>query len=90
MTGRLPKNFHGVGIGPLSKILAVKSHLAIADSDQIEIQEKLLFDVEQNLKKRLALRENGFTHGEFQKKLSNLLIMILLFRNWVKIFAVFC
>ena len=25
MTGRLSKNFHGVGIGPLSKILAVKS-----------------------------------------------------------------
>ena len=24
MTGRLSKNFHGVGIGPLSKILAVK------------------------------------------------------------------
>ena len=26
MTGRLSKNFHGVGIGPLSKILAVKFH----------------------------------------------------------------
>jgi hypothetical protein len=25
MTGGLSKNFHGVGIGPLSKILAVKS-----------------------------------------------------------------
>ena len=25
MTGRLSKNFHGVGIGPLSNILAVKS-----------------------------------------------------------------
>ena len=25
MTGKLSKNFHGVGIGPLSKILAVKS-----------------------------------------------------------------
>ena len=24
MIGRLSKNFHGVGIGPLSKILAVK------------------------------------------------------------------
>jgi hypothetical protein len=24
MTGQLSKNFHGVGIGPLSKILAVK------------------------------------------------------------------
>jgi hypothetical protein len=24
MTDRLSKNFHGVGIGPLSKILAVK------------------------------------------------------------------
>jgi hypothetical protein len=24
MTGALSKNFHGVGIGPLSKILAVK------------------------------------------------------------------
>ena len=24
MTGKLSKNFHGVGIGPLSKILAVK------------------------------------------------------------------
>ena len=24
MTGELSKNFHGVGIGPLSKILAVK------------------------------------------------------------------
>ena len=73
----------------LKKIL-LKSRLAIADSDQIEIQEKLLFDVEQNLKKKLELRENGFTHGGFQKELSNLLIMILLFRNWVKNFAVFC
>ena len=27
MTGRLSKNFHGVGIGPLSKILAVKTLL---------------------------------------------------------------
>ena len=25
MTGKLSKNFHGVGIGPLSKILAVNS-----------------------------------------------------------------
>ena len=25
MTGKLSKNFHGVGIGPLSKILAVKA-----------------------------------------------------------------
>ena len=24
MTGELSKNFHGVGIGPLSKILAIK------------------------------------------------------------------
>ena len=29
MTGRLSKNFHGVGIGPLSKILAVKAILPI-------------------------------------------------------------
>ena len=27
MTFRLSKNFHGVGIGPLSKILAVKTSL---------------------------------------------------------------
>ena len=27
MTGKLSKNFHGVGIGPLSKILAVKKSL---------------------------------------------------------------
>ena len=27
MTGRLSKNFHGVGIGPLSKILAVKCNI---------------------------------------------------------------
>ena len=26
MTGKLSKNFHGVGIGPLSKILAVKKY----------------------------------------------------------------
>ena len=26
MTGKLSKNFHGVGIGPLSKILAVKAY----------------------------------------------------------------
>ena len=26
MTGKLSKNFHGVGIGPLSNILAVKRH----------------------------------------------------------------
>ena len=67
----------------LKKILP-KSCLSVADSDQIEIQEKLLLDVEQNLKKRLELRENGFTRGGFPKKLRNLLIMILLFRNWVK------
>ena len=72
------------------KKIPPKSCLAIADSDQIGIQEKLPFDVEQNLKKRSELRENGFTHGEFQKKLSNPLIMILLFRNWVKTFADFC
>ena len=28
MTGKLSKNFHGVGIGPLSKILAVKGSAA--------------------------------------------------------------
>ena len=28
MTFRLSKNFHGVGIGPLSKILAVKGHFS--------------------------------------------------------------
>ena len=27
MTGKLSKNFHGVGIGPRSKILAVKSEV---------------------------------------------------------------
>ena len=27
MTGKLSKNFHGVGIGPLSKILAVKYYI---------------------------------------------------------------
>ena len=30
MTGKLSKNFHGVGIGPLSNILAVKSWLKSA------------------------------------------------------------
>ena len=30
MTFRLSKNFHGVGIGPLSKILAVNGHAAAA------------------------------------------------------------
>ena len=29
MTGKLSKNFHGVGIGPLSKILAVNSKIFI-------------------------------------------------------------
>ena len=29
MTGKLSKNFHGVGIGPLSKILAVKTSYKI-------------------------------------------------------------
>ena len=29
MTGELSKNFHGVGIGPQSKILAVKFQLKI-------------------------------------------------------------
>ena len=34
MTGRLSKNFHGVGIGPLSKILAIKEKdLNINDFD---------------------------------------------------------
>ena len=31
MTGRLSKNFHGVGIGPLSKILAVNRSQVSAD-----------------------------------------------------------
>ena len=31
MTGKLSKNFHGVGIGPLSKISAVKYILVILD-----------------------------------------------------------
>ena len=35
MTGELSKKFHGVGIGPLSKILAVKlSFLCDTRSDQ--------------------------------------------------------
>ena len=29
MTGKLSKNFHGVGIGPLSNILAVKGLLRV-------------------------------------------------------------
>ena len=29
MTSELSKNFHGVGIGPLSKILAVKSNTTL-------------------------------------------------------------
>ena len=31
MTGKLSKNFHGVGIGPLSKILAVKYHTSFSN-----------------------------------------------------------
>ena len=34
MTGKLSKNFHGVGIGPLSNILAVKG-LVIFFKDQL-------------------------------------------------------
>ena len=30
MTGKLSKNFHGVGIGPLSNILVVKSKVQIS------------------------------------------------------------
>ena len=31
MTGKLSKNFHGVGIGPLSKILAVNGNLRFSN-----------------------------------------------------------
>ena len=37
MSGKLSKNFHGVGIGPLSKILAVKGHfLSVAKGLDVE------------------------------------------------------
>ena len=38
MTGKLSKNFHGVGIGPLSKILAVKSLHLKENSESQKIQ----------------------------------------------------
>ena len=33
MTFRLSKNFHGVGIGPLSKILGVKYYMTVTNID---------------------------------------------------------
>ena len=47
MTGKLSKNFHGVGIGPLSKILAVNRNLIVVvkmviwGRDWSKSQEKL-------------------------------------------------
>ena len=54
MTGRLSKNFHGVGIGPLSKILAVNMTL-----DESSLQLQALSEVRQILISRhtVSLRE---------------------------------
>ena len=46
MTGKLSKNFHGVGIGPLSKILAVKSQLKANEENSLyDITAKKIFNV---------------------------------------------
>ena len=41
MTGGLSKNFHGVGIGPLSKILAVKSKKLLYSKEKLKVQDSL-------------------------------------------------
>ena len=40
MTGRLSKKFHGVGIGPLSKILAVNSSTVKSDDEIGKVNDK--------------------------------------------------
>ena len=43
MTGKLSKNFHGVAIGPLSNILAVKGHfLSVAKGLDVEAEIQIL------------------------------------------------
>ena len=37
MTGGLSKNFHGVGIGPLSKILAVKTQFPFPQTNSFSL-----------------------------------------------------
>ena len=40
MTGEPAKNFHGVGIGPLSKILAVKSKMKSEKPTRFAMNQK--------------------------------------------------
>ena len=48
MTGKLSKNFHGVGIGPLSKIYAVKG-LTPWTKKQIQLMSDVLLDQPEKL-----------------------------------------
>ena len=45
MTGKLSKNFHGVGIGPLSNILAVNSSIAKSDNEIGKVTDKKNSDI---------------------------------------------
>ena len=45
MTGGLSKNFHGVGIGPLSEILAVNSSIAKSDNEIGKVNDKKKYDL---------------------------------------------
>ena len=40
MTFKLSKNFHGVGIGPLSKILAVNSSMVKSNNEIGKVNDK--------------------------------------------------
>ena len=44
MTGKLSKNFHGVGIGPLSKILAVNRDFEVDDLGNVNSMQMFPYD----------------------------------------------
>ena len=51
MTGKLSKNFHGVGIGPLSNILAVKVIITVSVLLFQKIQYDQILDSSQDRKR---------------------------------------
>ena len=58
MTGRLSKNFHGVGIGPLSKILAVnKVLLQLPKVFEHIVRDVAIDHLEQDKTRNKSLRE---------------------------------
>ena len=78
MTGKLSKNFHGVGIGPLSNILAVKkvNNLRANEREQKEKKEPKILHL--NLRKLFPLNPKliWFLSVKIGVKVENLLRLI--------------